>query len=117
MLALCGAPRAEAAGSRLFIQIWWDSPAIEMDPSDDPGRLQVYVGETFVGCAVAPSHLNYRKQLMLVPPSVGFMATGEAAAVKVSVTGHLASLSGQNVRITRVSDVPAGSAELLAQAN
>ncbi|MGU3538428.1 hypothetical protein [Methylobacterium sp. A54F] len=101
-LAGVGLASAEDRASRLFIQVWWEAQAVEMDPSDDPGRIEVYVGEVFVGCAIAPAHLNYRKQLMLVPPSLGYMASGEASAVKVQVTGHLGSLPGRQVKVTRV---------------
>ena len=116
-LALPGSGHAEAQGRRLLIQIWWDSPTIEMDPSDDPGRLQVYIGDVFVGCALAPAHRNYRKQLMLVPPSVGFTARGEAAAVKVLITGQLATLAEQHIKITELDDVAAKTPEVFASAN
>lgn len=101
-LARVASAQAENAPHRLFIQVWWDSPTIEMDPSDDPGRIEVYIGETFVGCALAPSHLNYRKQLMLVPPSIGLTGTGTPSAVRITVTGQLATLPARRIRISEI---------------
>lgn len=101
---ISGSVRADVPSHRLFIQIWWDAPPLEMDPSDDPGRMEVFVGDVFVGCVVAPSHMNARRQLMLVPPSVGFTATGEPSAVKVIATGMLDTLTERRIRITKMSD-------------
>ena len=100
--ACVASAQADSTTHRLFIQVWWDSPSVEMDAADDPGRIEVYVGEVFIGCAVAPSHLNYRRQLMLVPPAFGFTGAGNPADVRVIVTGQLGALPARRVKITEI---------------
>lgn len=107
-LLLVGSAGPGTAGSprRWFVQVWFESGApIEADAGSDPGRIEVTAGGEFVGCAKAMTHDARWGEVILIPPSVGFIATGRREEIKVAAYGELGRLARSVVKITEVGGV------------
>lgn len=73
---------------------------LRIDEALDAGRLEVWSGETFVGCAMAPVHIDAWDYHWLAPLSLGFMAPGPASAIKVKTFGEPGRYGRPLVKVT-----------------
>jgi hypothetical protein len=115
-LIVIGAVAASVANAQPAPQPVWlvqiGFPSIAKHPDADanayPGRVEVYAGGRFLGCAWAPYYEPAPGQRRLVPLNVGYTYAGNRDDIHVEAFGELERLGGMTVRITELNGSSAG---------
>lgn len=96
-------PIDPARPGRWFIQVWFEGNfPIELDPSANPGRLEITIGGEFVACALASVAQSKQGQMWLAPLSIGATAVGRREDIKVEVYGELRRVVRSVIKITEI---------------
>lgn len=102
-LAVSDRENAHRTG-RWFIQVWFEGNfPIELDPSANPGRLEISIGGEFVACALAGVSRSKQGQIWLAPLSIGASAVGRREEIKVEVYGELKRVVRPVIQITEIA--------------
>ena len=99
---LARAAAAQRLPATFFVRIGFTGRfPIQIDPAADPGRVEIWSGATFVGCASASVHEDPRWDYQYLSPlSLGVMAPGPREAIKVRVFGELGRFAALDVKIS-----------------
>lgn len=90
---------------RYLIQLTFPGLPKRVDNGEDVGRVDVYVGDRFIGCATPVFIKESASTGNLYMSAVGFTARGKKDDIKVSVEGELEKYGDMHTRITR-ADIP-----------
>lgn len=107
MLLLTALTSFPAQAANLFIQVMIEDrlPTV-IDSGEDPGRVEIEINGTFVGCARAAVYEDKWDQSHLLPLSLGYTASGRKEDVKVTLHGALRRSSTARVLISELPQTP-----------